>query len=181
MNSAGLSGGRLVVLVGLPGAGKTTIAAWLGHEFGFSVASRDVIRAAMFPHCTFTLEEKAAAYAGMKLAITTMLGLGLDVVTDGIAFSSGIQLQEVVEIGRQASRPVTVLSFAVPLQLAQNRVEADRKIDPSVPADRDAAMVTETAARFDPLPADAIVIDGADSVPGVRRSVAAALGLELLS
>ncbi len=166
--------GRLVILTGLPGAGKTTLATWLANTHGFSVASRDVIRAAMFPRCRFTLAEKAAAYEAMKAAISTMLALGLDVVTDGITFSSGEQLREVYELAESA-QAVLILHLDVLTSIAQDRVEDDRRNDPTVPADRDAALVADVAARFDPLPMEAILIDANASPEAVQDAAARAL------
>lgn len=171
--------GRLVLLVGLPGAGKTTLATWLAEEHGFAIASRDVIRAAMFPHCSFTVEEKTVAYEGMKAAIETMLRLGRDVVSDGITFSSCTNLEEVRKLGDIGGVPVTILHLEVPMVIAQERVEEDRKNDPTVPADRDAALVADVVARFDPLPADAIRLDSSLPKVEVRNNACVALGLEV--
>lgn len=170
--------GRLVVLAGLPGAGKTTIASWLRDEHGYAVASRDTIRTAMFPRCRFTLAEKAAAFDAMKRSIALMLELDMPVVTDGICFSSRAELEEVVALGYAAGAPVQVLDCRVPVPVAQERVEFDRSNDPTVPADRDAALVAAVQERFDALPDWATLIDGTAGVERVREAVTRALAVE---
>jgi predicted kinase len=169
--------GRLVILAGLPGAGKTTLATWLAEHHGFVIASRDTIRAAMFPSCKFTPEEKADAFEAMKLAITTMLDQGMDVVTDGMVFSSGAQLTEVQRIASHGGHPTTILHCKVPVSLAQQRVEHDRLSGAVVPADRDASLVEQVAKRFEPLPASAIEIDTSDTHQNIHNAVIAALML----
>ncbi len=169
---------HLVVLAGLPGAGKTTVASWLRDEQGYTIASRDTIRAAMFPRCRFTLAEKAAAFEAMKRSIGLMLELDMPVVTDGICFSSRAELAEVVALGDAAGAPVHVLECRVPVSVAQERVEFDRRNDPTVPADRDTALVAAVQERFDPLPNWATVIDGTAGVERVREAVTRALAVE---
>ena len=169
--------GRLVILAGLPGAGKTTLADWLAVQHGFVVASRDTIRTAMFPQCRYSFQEKDAAFEAMRSAIVIMLGQGLEVVTDGITFSAAAQLRQIAQIGADAGVPTLVVHCAVPVDVAQYRVEHDRLVDPTVPADRDAALVEQVARRFDPLPDSTITIDTSASVDQVHRVAIKVLGL----
>ena len=50
----------VIPLVGLPGAGKTTLADALARAFGLRTVSRDVIRDALFPECRYTPTEQRA-------------------------------------------------------------------------------------------------------------------------
>ena len=167
----------LVVLVGLPGAGKTTLANWLAEHHGFVVSSRDTIRAAMFPDCRYTLEEKAAAYSGMKQSIAIMLRQGVQVVTDGICFSSQRERDEVIALGAAAGVRVVILACECPVAVAQQRVEHDRAVDSNALKDRDAALVVEVSNRFDPIPPSAVLIDTSAPVAAIRDEVARHLGL----
>lgn len=169
---------HLVMLIGLPGAGKTTLANWLSHEYGFVVASRDTIRAAMFPDCQYTLAEKRAAFSALKHAIAIMLGQAKSVVTDGICFSSQQERQDVIELAEQAGARMTILACECPLTVAQARVEHDRLIDPNALKDRDARLVQQTQDRFDPLPDSAIPIDMDAPLEAVRSAAACRLGLQ---
>lgn len=170
---------RLVALAGLPGAGKTTLATWLGAETGFVVASRDVIRKAMFPQCQFTLKEKEAAFDALKSSIAIMLSMRISVVTDGICFSSARELQEILDVARGVEVPATIIHCDCPVEVAKLRVERDRRNDSSVPADRNAEMVQKTFDRFDPLPTTAERVDMTGSISVVRREVVRLLGLSM--
>lgn len=168
---------RLVILAGLPGSGKTTLSSWLAKEHGFTVSSRDVIRAAMFPRCSYTAAEKANAFEAMKLAIKTMLDLGLAVVTDGICFSSTVGVEEVRAVGAAAGVPIDIIDCRCTVPIAQARVEHDRLKDPTVPADRDSALVQIVADRFEALPDSAMPLDMTASVADIRTAAALMLGL----
>ena len=52
----------VIPLVGLPGAGKTTLADALARAFGLRMVSRDLIRDALFPACRYTPTEQRAAF-----------------------------------------------------------------------------------------------------------------------
>lgn len=168
---------RLIILTGLPGSGKTTLAHELSDRHGFVVASRDTIRAAMFPQCRYTLDEKGAAFGALKQAIAIMLRLGISVVTDGICFSSQRERQEVEHIAVSAGVPSVMVDCQCPIDVAQARVEYDRRTDPTAFADRDAALVTETSERFDPLPSTAIPLDMTAPPEAVVEEAANKLGL----
>ena len=107
-----------------------------------------------------------------------LLELDMPVVTDGICFSSRAELEEVVALGYAAGAPVQVLDCRVPVPVAQERVEFDRSNDPTVPADRDAALVAAVQERFDALPDWATLIDGTAGVERVREAVTRALAVE---
>lgn len=146
----------LVVLAGLPGSGKTTLARWLARHSSFSVISRDEIRAAMFPQCSYTLDEKRAAYDAMRTAISLNLALGREVCTDGITFSSSADREDMYLLATAMEATLVFVHCDCPPALAQERVAADR--DTQFP-DRTPATVLDIAERFAPLPDHAFRLD----------------------
>lgn len=143
----------LIVLMGLPGSGKTTLARWWVARSGGVIASRDDIRAAMFPNCTYTVAEKQSAYEAMRLAIATNLRLNRRVCTDGMTFAGEAERADMARLADEASAALLFVHCECPLGVAQERVAQDIE---TVFPDRDAAAVTEVAGRFAAVPPDAV-------------------------
>lgn len=146
----------LVVLMGLPGSGKTTLARWLSQNSKLVVVSRDSIRAAMFPRCAYTLEEKLAAYAAMKQAIEISLSQGLTVCTDGMTFANRSDRADTEAIARAAGANYLLVHCECPIEVAQQRVAEDTE---TFFPDRDAAAVIEVSERLLPAPPEAWTLD----------------------
>lgn len=76
----------LVVVCGLPGAGKSSLADALGREIGASLLSVDPIEAAMW-RCGIkpSLETGVAAYEVVAVLAEHQLRLGLNVIADAVS------------------------------------------------------------------------------------------------
>ena len=77
----------IVALIGLPGAGKSTIARALEQQLDLRRVCRDAIRHAMFPRCDYSFVEKRAAFRTVLLAVEINCLLGDSSVIDGMTFS----------------------------------------------------------------------------------------------
>ncbi len=146
----------VVMLIGLPGSGKTRLAQWLTGHSEVVVVSRDTIRAAMFPDCRYTMEEKLAAFEAMRAAISVTLRHGRSVCTDGITFASAADRANITAIAAAAGATVKIVWCDVPIAVAQRRIRDDRVTE--FP-DRTAELVTEVAGRFAPVPLGALRLD----------------------
>lgn len=163
----------LIVLIGLPGSGKTTLARWLGSHAEVAVVSRDVIRGAMFPRCSYTVEEKRAAYEAMKAAVALTLRQGKTACTDGITFASQEDRDDMTQIAASAGTPVLWVWCDVPIDVARQRVAHDTV---TVFADRSPALVSEVASRFAAVDGDALRLDMTEPVAVVGARLLRALG-----
>ncbi len=78
--------GVLVVMSGLPGAGKSAIADAVGREFGAPVLSVDPVEAAIW-RCGIppSFETGVAAYEVVAVLAEHQLALGLTVITDSVS------------------------------------------------------------------------------------------------
>ncbi|MGN6521578.1 MAG: AAA family ATPase [Dokdonella sp.] len=163
-----------VALMGLPGAGKSTVARALVAELGLRRVCRDEIRAAMFPQCDFSFIEKHAAYRGVLLAVEINCLLGASSVIDGMTFSRREDYERLCELARKHCFTAMALLLDCPPATARRRV-AEAALRRAHPArDRSPGLVDAVAARFEAPPADAVLIDATLPAADVcRRAVEA--------
>jgi len=174
---------RLVVaLMGVPGAGKSTVARYLFAALPLHVVDRDAIRAALFPRCEFTSAEKDAANAAVLGAVEANCRLGRASLVDGMTFARASDLDALRERVVASGFRLLPLFLECPAEVARARVTT--QMGSAHPAcDRSPALVTAVAARFDAPPADARRIDANQPEDAMCRDalavVRAALGSEL--
>jgi thymidylate kinase len=173
MNHADRTDSPIVVsLMGIPGAGKTSLAQWLvQHEPSLRIISRDLIREAMFVPCFFTNEEKTAAYEAVKLAIPVVVLRGNSVVIDGMCFSQRGVLEEIEQIAVNVGARSLSVFCKCPLEIAIARVERDRESGSHSAQDRDATLVRRVFADFRTLPQRVITVDSSASVDDVGKEI----------
>lgn len=153
----------IVALVGLPGAGKSTVAGHLARALGLRRVCRDAVRAAMFPQCRWTPTEKRAAYRAVLLATEVNLALGCATVVDGMTFSRERDRDKLAALAARLRVPLVLLWLDLPAALARARVDADA----GHPAgDRDARLVDVVQERFE-APSAAAWIDASLPIDAV--------------
>ncbi|MDW8479374.1 MAG: AAA family ATPase [Xanthomonadales bacterium] len=146
-----LRGFLAVLLMGLPGAGKSTLAARLAAHFGLGLLSRDRLREAMFPQGEASPLERRAAFRALLLALEVSVVLGRPVVVDGLTLARRADRERLRALLRRYGAPSLELWLDCPVPVAQARVLADRLRGMASAPDRDAAAVLAAAARFDPV------------------------------
>jgi len=111
----------------------------------------------MFQPCSFTTEEKEAAFCSLLSAVETNLCAGRSCIVDGVAFSRVTDRERLatVVLGRGCAIDFVLLSL--PVDVAQRRVEIDRPTN--LIADRTAQLVAEVARRFDPFVGAVLEVD----------------------
>jgi predicted kinase len=144
----------VVALIGLPGAGKSTLATALAERLDLRIANRDVIARALFPQCSYSLPEKRAAFHALLLSVEVNGALGESTVIDGMTFSSRQDLERVARIAAKYDLVLIPIWLDLPAAIAKARIGADRKSGRYHPADdRTPDMVDAVLARFErPLP-----------------------------
>jgi len=156
---------RLVVIGGLPGTGKSTLADALGRQRGWTVLRSDVLRKelaglpvtahapASYGQGLYSPEATALTYAELLGEARHALRLGEPVVLDASWLDEGWR-REARVLAEQSASDLVEIRCTVPTDLAARRI-ARRSGDPSDATPNVAATMAE---RMDPW-TEAVVID----------------------
>jgi predicted kinase len=141
----------VIVLVGLPGAGKSMLAASLARRLPDArVLDKDEVRHALFSPCDYTSAEREVVFAAMLDAARYHLGRGRMVIFDGLTFSRRAQVAAAEAVAEEAGAFVAVIVCDVPVEVAIERVEADAASDDGhLASNRDASLVRRVAQEME--------------------------------
>ena len=159
----------VVALMGLPGAGKSTIVQALVDQLGLRRVCRDAIRRAMFPQCDYSFIEKRAAFRGVLLAAEINGLLGRASVIDGMTFSRREDRERLVEVAQQHRFDLLWLLAECTPALARTRIASDRRHRVHPALDRTPELVDKVAGHFEALPEDVVRIDASLPVDQMCR------------
>jgi predicted kinase len=145
--------------MGLPGAGKTTLAQALAARISARVVSRDVIRLGLFEPCSFTHREKMAAFEAMLIAIAANCELGHFTIAEGMPFSRVGEFEALNDALSPLDARAAALFLKIDPRVAATRIAEQRAATIPMADDRDESLAQAVHDRFRPLPPGAHVID----------------------
>jgi predicted kinase len=147
----------VIVLVGLPGAGKSTLAAALGGRLPDArVLDKDKVRHVLFDPCDYTSAERDVVFAAMLDAARYHLGRNRIVIFDGLTFSRRSQVAAAESVAHEAGAFSAVIVCDVPVEVAIERCEAT---DDHLASNRDSELVRRVAAEMEEPSGDYVTLD----------------------
>ncbi len=151
----------MIVLAGLPGAGKSTLAAALARRLPDArVLDKDKVRHALFAPCDYTSAERDVVFAALLDAARYHLGRGRVVVFDGMTFSRRAQVAAVERVAEEAGAFRAVIVCDVPLEVAIERCEADSASGSGhLASNRDGQLVRRVASEMEEPAAYYLTLD----------------------
>jgi predicted kinase len=144
----------IVLMAGLPGTGKTTLACELAHRTQGALLSKDGIRAALFSPEDVEYSVKQDDFV-MEIMLEAACFLLQNAPTrkiflDGRTFSRRYQIDRVLKFARELAQLWTIIECTCSDESARRRL--DLGPDPSHPAhNRTFALYLEMKARFEPI------------------------------
>jgi adenylylsulfate kinase len=144
----------IILVAGLPGTGKTTLARELASRTQGALLSKDEIRAALF-----SPEDIKYSVKQDDFVMESMLGAARfllqnaptrKIFLDGRTFSRRYQIDRVLKFAGELAQPWMIVECTCSEESARRRL--DLEADPSHPAhNRTFALYLEVKARFEPI------------------------------
>ena len=144
----------IVLMAGLPGTGKTTLARELARRSQGALLSKDEIRAALFApeDLEYSVKQDDFVMEVMLEAARFLLQQTptRKIFLDGRTFSRRYQIGRVLQFAREQAQPWTIIECTCFEESARRRL--DLRPDPSHPAhNRTFALYLEVKTRFEPI------------------------------
>lgn len=139
----------LYMLMGYPGAGKTTAAKQLEQLTGAVRLSSDDIRLQVFPQPTFSLAEHAQLYNELNRRTAQLLESGRDVIYDA-NLNRYQHRKEKYAICQQTGAQASLLWVQAPKELAKNRATHQTRSHLATPTETLAEMFERVANVIEP-------------------------------
>jgi len=160
----------VIVLVGLPGAGKSSLAGVLATRLPDArVLDKDRVRHMLFDPCDYTSAERDVVFAAMLDAARYHLGRERVVIFDGLTFSRRSQVAAAEAVALEGGHFAAVIVCDVAVEVAIERCERDAGgtfgTSPQegngrhLAANRDGALVRRVAAEMEEPAGDYLTLD----------------------
>ncbi|MFO0801886.1 MAG: ATP-binding protein [Gemmataceae bacterium] len=148
----------LIAMAGLPGTGKSTLAARIAEWIGGVVLNKDVVRAELFPVVEYTREQDDAAVAWMYEEASRRIA-EQPVIIDGRTFSKAYQVRDLFEAAARMGVEPRIIECVASDDAVKRRLERDMA-DGSHPAkNRTFEMYQEVKRLAEPLMMPRLTLD----------------------
>ena len=145
--------GTLVVVCGLPGVGKSTVARQVAERIDATVVRSDAVRKSLYADPTYSAEETASVYDTLLSRAEDRLERGESVVLDA-TFADARFRTAAVELGVAAAAEHTLVCVECDQAVAERRIRERDGI-----SDADVDVYRQFAEAFDPVELEAVVVD----------------------
>jgi predicted kinase len=151
----------IVIMAGLPGTGKSTLARALAQAGGGTVLDKDVIRSVLFaPYYVEYSNEQDDFCQSLMLATATYLTKrhpGLRIFVDGRTFSRKYQIDGVIEAAAKLNTEWRIIECVCAEESARRRLDASRLSHPA--QNRSFELYQKIRAQFEPITYPKLVVD----------------------
>lgn len=162
----------IVVMAGLPGTGKSTLARALAEQAGGVVLNKDTLRAELFPmpFVEYSTEQDDFVQELMVRTAEYLLTRypKLIVFFDGRTFSRAYQIQRVIDAAERIVTPWRIIECVCPEKVAMGRIERGKKHPAK---NRTAQLYLKIRDEFEEIAWPKLVVDTAGEM---EASLAAA-------
>jgi adenylylsulfate kinase len=153
----------LIVMAGLPGTGKSTLAARLAAELSGVVLSKDEVRAVLFPGAVldYSNEQDDTAMSAIYSAAAYILKANPScaVILDGRTFSKPGQLDAPSALARSLGQSLRVIECICSESVARERLAADFAAGTHLAGNRSPELFARVKAEAQPITVPRLTLD----------------------
>ena len=157
---------QLVVVCGLPGVGKTTVAENIAERVDGRLFRTDVIRKELLSDPTYTEEESRMVYGEMFERARETIENGRAAVLDG-TFKDAAYRDHAIELSETLDAEFRLVKVECAEDVVRERIRS-REDDES---DADFEVHSMYRDQFDPLSVDHLTVDNSDGLEATTRQV----------
>lgn len=163
----------ILLMRGLPGSGKSTIAEALAKRLDAVVLNKDYVRAALFPGNTteYTTTQDDFVIQSMLDAAAWHLDRRRTVIIDGRTHSRAAQVDLVRNFASKRNTPCLVIECQCRPETALRRIETDLATGTHPAKNRDAALLAGQLARWETINGWVCRVDGEGPIQQAVDSV----------
>lgn len=156
----------IIVLAGLPGAGKSTAGKLLAKRLGISFIETDQIWRSKFRNPQYTEDESKIVFESVMQALQSTIDSGKSVIVEGV-FASFERIKKIQKTAKSSNSSTIIVRFICDLALIDERLRNRTEIDGSrIPNE----LIESLSKRFKSWP---------ENNPYIHQTDTGALGLPL--
>lgn len=166
----------LIIVCGLPGTGKSTLARALAAKLDGEHISSDIIRKKMLEERTYSEQEKFRVYERMVHEAEALLHKGKTVVVDATFYRRRTR-QQMLDAAKRSNKKVLIVECVLDEKTIEERMEM-RRAGRESESEADFSVYLKVKSLFEPISEEHLIIDtGLDLPEQVKLVLQAGMGM----